>query len=198
MRLRQTGSSRNPSLSALAGVGRPSRRQRTSGVAGVTCGILPKRLRGRPSLLGRLGARQLQKGFGRPACLSVMFAVARDFHCLSLTVLARPDAIAGRQAQRLAQMSDGARSKILEGTLAVKYVSVHDRPPIMHVRADKGCACWSAMARKIVIRCTRNHPERGWIRVLRQMVQSGDDMSGKQKTARRRSLSSLIQLKRRH
>jgi hypothetical protein len=70
---------------------------------------------GRPSLLGRLGARQLQKGFGRPACLSVMFAVAWEFHCLSRTVLARPDAIAGRQAQRLAEMSDGARSKILEG-----------------------------------------------------------------------------------
>jgi hypothetical protein len=35
--------------------------------------------------------------------------------CLSRTVLARPDAIAGRQAQRLAEMSDGARSKILEG-----------------------------------------------------------------------------------
>jgi|SRR5665213_1566035 len=64
---------------------------------------------------GAAGARQLQKGFVRPACLSVMFAVAREFACLSLTVLARPDAIVGRQAQRLAEMSDGARSKILEG-----------------------------------------------------------------------------------
>src|SRR6202048_1177252 len=36
MRLRQTGSSWNPSLSALAGAGRPSRRQSTSGVTGVT------------------------------------------------------------------------------------------------------------------------------------------------------------------